>query len=226
MNRLRAFWESEPDSIVGEVFTGMLEYAINVEDVSEKDQTKATTIINKLKGITTEKPKTEKGFLEQDFSNLKISKLNLDIQIQPVIEQRLNEIKKGLGSGAALSVIFLSGSTLEGLLQDLASKKAKLFNQAKYAVRGANDKPLPFHEWNLNALINTAYESGFISFDGKKHSHSLRDFRNYIHARQQAVQNFIPDMHTAKISWQVLQAAISNLIGERCPSDEEIRIRA
>jgi hypothetical protein len=42
-------------------------------------------------------------------------------------------------------------------------------------------------------------------------SHSLRDFRNFIHPYQQHLLNFSPDKHTAKISWQVLQAVIDDL---------------
>jgi hypothetical protein len=64
-------------------------------------------------------------------------------------------------------------------------------------------------------LINAAYDIGFIKLDIKKYSHALKDFRNYIHPRQQASQNFNPDKHTAEISWKVLQAAIVNLTGGR-----------
>lgn len=53
------------------------------------------------------------------------------------------------------------------------------------------------------------------NMDVKKFGHSLKDFRNYIHPRQQAAQGFKPDEHTAKISWQVLQAAIADLCGKR-----------
>ena len=72
-----------------------------------------------------------------------------------------------------------------------------------------------FREWTLDALINAAHEVGLLSLDVKKYSHSLRDCRNYIHPRQQAVQNFKPDTYTAKISWQVLQAAIADLSRQR-----------
>ncbi len=69
--------------------------------------------------------------------------------------------------------------------------------------------------WTLDTLINVAHEVGMLSLDVKKHSHSLRDFRNDIHPRQQAVHKSQPDMHTAKISWLVLQAAIAGLCGQR-----------
>ena len=47
-----------------------------------------------------------------------------------------------------------------------------------------------------------------IKEDVKKFSHSLRDFRNYIHPFEQLCSRFIPDEHTAKICLQVFQAAI------------------
>ena len=62
----------------------------------------------------------------------------------------------------------------------------------------------------INRLLGK--ESGINS--GSRIS-SEKDFRNYIHPRQQLSQNFNPDMHTAKISWQVLQAAIADLTGKR-----------
>ena len=112
-------------------------------------------------------------------------------------------------------MVFLCGSTLEGLLQDLASKNARKFNQAKSSSKDKNQKVKQFHEWTLEALINTAHELKLLSLDVKKYSHSLKEFRNFIHPREQALHKFNPDVHTAKISWQVLKAAIANLCGER-----------
>ncbi|HPW30461.1 MAG TPA: hypothetical protein PLL01_13815, partial [Rhodoferax sp.] len=103
----------------------------------------------------------------------------------------------------------------EGLLLDAATKNSQQFNQAVSAPKDKSNNTRQFHEWSLDSLINVAHEVGLLSLDIKKHSHSLKDFRNYIHPRQQAVQHFRPDSHTAKISWQVLQAAIANLSGQR-----------
>ena len=98
---------------------------------------------------------------------------------------------------------------------DLASKNAQKFNSSKSALKGKDDKVRQLHDWSLDNLINVAYEEGFIELDIKKYSHDLKDFRNYIHPRQQAIQRFNPDKHTAKISWQVLQATIASLSGQR-----------
>jgi hypothetical protein len=67
----------------------------------------------------------------------------------------------------------------------------------------------------MDNLINVAHDVGLIELDIKKFSHDLRDFRNYIHPRQQALQNFNPDKHTAEISFKVLQATIASLSGQR-----------
>jgi hypothetical protein len=53
--------------------------------------------------------------------------LGLDKQNDNIIEQRIIEIKKCLKVGAYLSVSFLSGSVLEGILFDIANQNSKEF---------------------------------------------------------------------------------------------------
>lgn len=214
MKRLRAFWEIEDDKTVGKLLSGLLNYADLLEKINQDDKNKAQVIINRLLGKETTQ-KTEAEFLHQEFSKLDLLPLNLDSQFEIIITQRIDEIKKTLHANAALSVIFLCGSTLEGLLLDLAAKNPQRFNSSKSAPKSKEDKVKPLHDWSLENLINVAYEEDFIELDIKKYSHNLRDFRNYIHPRQQASQKFNPDKHTAKISWQVLQATIASLSGQR-----------
>ncbi len=78
-------------------------------------------------------------------------------------------------------------------------------------LKNKEGKIKQFREWTLNNLIDVAHEIGFLGLDVKKHSHSLRDFRNYIHPHQQMISGFTPDKDTAQISWKVLQAAIADL---------------
>lgn len=146
---------------------------------------------------------------------MKLLQLNIDVQLQAVIEQRIDEIHRSLKSDTVLATIFLCGSTLKGLLLDAATKRPQQFNAAKSAPKDTKDKVLQLHSWSLGSLINVAHEVGLLSLDVKKYGHTLKDFRNYIHPRQQASQGFKPDSHTAKISWQVLQAAIADLSGQR-----------
>ena len=220
--RLRSFWELESDKIVGEVLKELLEIwkfeqIKNNKAIDTMTFLECKKVVNKLLGIKNEDAEieTEKDFLSQEFLSLNLSKLNIDLQFENVVKQRLDEIQKSLKSKAYLSVIFLCGSTLEGLLQDKAIKNMKDYNTSKSIPKDKNGKVLVFDKWTLNNFIDVSFECGFIEHDIKEYSHSLRAFRNYIHPREQALYNFNPDKYTAKISWQVLQATIASLSGQR-----------
>ena len=154
---------------------------------------------------------TETEFLNREFQEIQIDKIGLDGKLTEILNFRIEEIKKCLGSNAPLSVIFMCGSSLEGILLGVAIKNPKKFNSANPAPKNQDGKVKPFYEWKLNDLINVTYKIGLIKEDVKKFSHSLRDFRNYIHPYQQMSSGFNPDKHTAKISWQVLKTAIYQL---------------
>lgn len=68
-----------------------------------------------------------------------------------------------------------------------------------------------FHDWTLSAFIDVAYELKLVQHDIQRFSHTLRDFRNYIHPFQQMSSGFNPREHTAKICLQVLKAAIHEI---------------
>lgn len=213
MNRLRAFWEQESDKLVGKALISLLEYSNTTEIIEETDYKKAIVFLNNLLGIKEQSISqdnlTEDEFLNQEFSNIDLALLNLEMHTE-VISQRLEEIKNCLNSNSPLSVIFLCGSTLEGILFNLAMQYRKEFNTSKSAPK-KDGKAKQFHDWTLSDFINVSFEQNFIGLDIKTYSHSLRDFRNFIHPYQQMTLKFNPDIHTAKISWQVLQATIHKL---------------
>ena len=213
MKRLRAFWEIEPDHIVASLLNALLEYACSIGNIDASDKQKAIKIIYRLQDKELPKKKLfeEKDFLRKEYSNIDWGKLNITEQLKLVVRQRIEEIQKGISAQVPLAVIFLCGSTLEGILVEIASQNLKKFNQASSApINKGKNKEL--HRWSLQSLIEVAHEIGLLDLDVKRHSHSLRNFRNYIHPHQQMTENFYPDIHTAKICWQVLQAAIAQII--------------
>lgn len=128
---------------------------------------------------------SEDAFLNKEFEDINIQKLGLDGSISVVIESRINEIKKCMQANAPLSVVVLCGSTLEGILLGTALKYPEKYNKAAAAPRDASKKVKSFPNWTLANFIDVAYEVGMIKEDAKKFSHSLRDFRNYIHPFEQ-----------------------------------------
>lgn len=161
-------------------------------------------------------------FLKKEFSEISIEKLGLDGVITETLNLRFDEIKNCLSVKAPLSVIFLCGSTLEGILLGIASKHPREFNQAKASPKDKEGKSLQFHQWTLSNFIDVAHEVGLLKEDVKKFSHSLRDFRNYIHPYEQVSARFNPDEHTARISWQVLKAALFQLSQQSIKKFDEV----
>ncbi len=176
----------------------------------------AEITFKKADKITFGQPETndelkEDEFLNHEFKDVRLEAVELGSMVTDILNLRFEEIKKCLNSDAPLSVIFLCGSTLEGILLGVASKQPKEFNKAKSAPKDQDGKVKKLPNWTLNNLIDTSYEIGLLKEDVKKFSHSLRDFRNYIHPYEQLSSGFNPDKHTAKISWQVLKAAVFQL---------------
>ena len=220
--KLRAFWESEPDRLVGAVLSEMLDsYETDCEltgkDVDGVPLERARGIVGRLTGgpVVRHPARKESEFLDREFTVPNIQKLPIDTQVAPIVEARLHETRVALGAGAHLSVIFLCGSVLEAVLLGAAQQAPASFNQAKATPKTANGSPKRFPDWSLAQLINVACEVGVLKLDIKKFSHGLRDFRNYIHPYQQLVSGFTPDEHTAKVCFQVLKAALASLAGER-----------
>lgn len=224
--RLRMFWQLEPDKTVGVLITELLAYwrmnkRMQGAQLSKEEAqifNDCLRIAHRLRGVVKSERKsstatTEEEFLKKEFGNISIEKLAIDGTIQGIITERLDEIQKTIKSECALSVVILCGSVLEGILLGMATSNMKDFNQSIASPKNKETgKVLLFHEWTLSNFIDVSYDIGLLGLDVKKFSHVLRDFRNYIHPYQQMNSGFSLDIDTARISWQVLQAAISDLL--------------
>lgn len=153
----------------------------------------------------------EDEFLKREFADVSLEKIGLEGVVSDILEQRIKEIERCFPASAYLSVILLAGSTLEGLLLGLAVKHPKQFNLSKSSPKDSSGKVKSFHDWSLSAFIDVARDLRLIQYDTHKFSHSLRDFRNYIHPFEQMSSGFSPREHTAKICLQVLRAAIHEI---------------
>lgn len=220
--KLRAFWEVEPDTLVSQVLTELLDSYEAGCDLNnlERDTSvleKSREIVARLTGKSRAKtaPQTVDDFLHREFTVPNIQKLPIEAQAMPIVEKRLAEARTALGAGAYLSVIFLCGSVLEAVLLGAAQKEPSRFNQASSSPKSPDSSVKRFHEWSLAQFIDVSCEVGLLKPDVKKFSHGLRDFRNYIHPYEQMVSGFMPDEHTAKVCFQVLKAALASVAGER-----------
>lgn len=223
-NRIRGFWDIEDDLMVGNSIIKLVEYietGIDLENLSPDDYkpeliAKCRQIGNKLLGdqnFTVDKDSSEvKAFMRQDFDDITTAIGTIEADVKEVIKQRITEMEAIL-TVAPLAAILLIGSTLEGILLDIKEKNSVIFTEGKAALI---DKNISVSDkWSLNDLINVACETGFIKEDVKAFSHSLRQFRNYIHPKKQAKAKFYPDKDSANICFQVLKAAITQIYNKQ-----------
>jgi len=220
--KMRAFWESEPDALVGKVLSEMLDVyeancKLNNKEIDTAVLQESRKIVARLFGKPQPAPHSKNGdeFLNREFTIPNIQNLPIEASAVPIIESRLAEARKALGVGAHLSVIFLCGSVLEAVLLGAAQKEPARFNQAAATPKTNDGKVKHFPDWSLAQFIDVACEIDLLKPDVKKFSHGLRDFRNYIHPYEQMVSRFTPDEHTAKLCFQVLKAALASVAGER-----------
>jgi hypothetical protein len=221
--KMRAFWEVEPDAVVGRVLSEMLasyeaDCEINKKPVDSALLDKSRAIVARLCGKPqpAKAPASSDGdFLTREFMIPNVQRLPVEAQAIPIIESRLAEARKALSAGAHLSVIFLCGSVLEAVLLGAAQKEPARFNRGSAGPNDKDNSVKQFHQWSLAEFIDVACELEILKLDVKKFSHGLRDFRNYIHPYEQMVSGFTPDEHTAKVCFQVLKAALASVAGER-----------
>ena len=220
--KMRAFWESEPDALVGEVLSEMLDVyeancKLNNKEIDTAVLQESRKIAARLLGKLQPAPssRTSDDFLNREFTIPNIQNLPIEASVVPIIESRLAEARKALGVGAYLSVIFLCGSVLEAVLLGAAQKAPAHFNRATASPKTNDGKVRQFHEWSLAQFIDVACEIDLLKPDVKKFSHGLRDFRNYIHPYEQMASHFTPDEHTAKLCFQALKAALASVAGDR-----------
>ena len=222
-NCMRGFWKVADDSLVGKSIVELIAYiesqllldALKLDDfkpaLMEQCRRIGERLVESSPRSAGDAADTAKAaaFLEEEFTDVNVAIGHLETDIRDVIKQRISEIEATL-STAPLASILLIGSTLEGILLDVAKRHATQFVAAK-AAPTYKGKVLQVESWKLNDLINVGCELGFVTRNVKDFSHSLREFRNYIHPRAQASFGFYPDASTARICFQVLKAAITEV---------------
>lgn len=220
---LRTIWQREPIAVVAKLNLELLEHWRIGKVVNDDEPTSAEVALHdELKArfaryVEAADPAST-AFLAKDFGEIDLTALPRELTSQDVVQARIDEIERCLESEAPLAVIFLVGSTLEGLLLELAQANASQFEGVS-AAPTVKERPKPVDAWTLDELITVSHQLGVVREDVSKHAHQVRRFRNYIHPRQQLKEGFEPRLETARIAYQVLRATLADLeslsLGER-----------
>lgn len=212
---LRTIWHQEPMLVVAKLNLELLEHwrvgkLIAAQEPKSSEMALHDELKAQFSALTDTADPASTEFLAKDFSQVDLTALPRELTSQQIVEARLAEIERCLEAKAPLAVIFLVGSTLEGLLMEFALAHAATFAGSAVAPR-ARGVPKPVQDWKLAELIAVARELGILGEDVSRHADHVRNFRNYIHPRQQLREAFEPRLETARIAQQVLRAALVDL---------------
>jgi hypothetical protein len=212
---LRRIWQEEPLPTVAKLNLDLLEHwrvgkLVAGDGLSESESTLHDELTAKFGEIAPSPDETDLQFLARDFGEVDLTALPRELSSQDVVQSRLDEIDRCLEARAPLAVVFLVGSTLEGLLLQVALAQAKAYAGCPSApqVKGRTKE---LSAWTLDELITVSRILNVLSEDVSRHAGQVRHFRNYIHPRQQMKEGFEPRMETARIAQQVLRGALADL---------------
>ena len=135
-----------------------------------------------------------------------------DLSLADILIFRWAEAQRCLRAEAHLAAVVMMGSILEGVLLYKAEQNIRIANQAKAAPRDKIGAVKPIQDWSLSTLIDVAHEVGWLQGDVKRFSHGLRESRNLVHPYVQRLSMDRPDGDTCRICWQVIRAAVADLL--------------
>lgn len=141
------------------------------------------------------------------------ARLVADSSLADILSFRWGEAQRCIQAEAYLSAVIMMGSILEGALLYKAEQNLETVNRAQRVPRRRDRSPKPIHEWGMSALIDVSHEVNWLHGDVKRFSHALRESRNIVHPYVQRLHQDRPDAHTCAICWQVVRAAVADLLG-------------
>ncbi len=165
----------------------------------------------KVKEITATIPEPEPSQKQFAIPFPDFVKLTGDSTLAPYLRSRWKEVVICVDSGAHLSAIILMGSILEGVLLSLVANNPGQANTTTAAPKDKSGGVKKIRDWTLSNLIDVSHECGWIQLDAKRFSHTLREYRNFVHPWEQRARKEVPDEDTCKICWEVVNAAIRDI---------------
>jgi hypothetical protein len=207
LKRLASPKEYRGDATVTQVVTDHLNQILQVEGLELVVVGVEPQIRERRAAASTPKPKETPIEASPDFG-----RLVQDASLADILAFRWAEAQRCFRADAHLSAVVMMGSILEGVLLHKAEHNMKAANQAKAAPRDKTGAVKPIHDWSLSVLIDVAQEVGWLEGDVKRFSHALRESRNIVHPYVQRISKDRPDGDTCRICWQVVRAAVADLL--------------
>jgi len=207
LKRLASPKEYRGDAAVTQALTGHLNQILQIEGLELALVGVEPQIRERKAAASVPKPKDTPLETPPDFA-----RLVTDASLADILVFRWAEAQRCFRADAHLSAVVMMGSILEGVLLHKAENHMKAANQAKAAPKDKTGAVKPIQDWSLSSLIDVAHEASWLQGDVKRFSHALRESRNIVHPYLQRLSKDRPDGDTCRICWQVVRAAVADLL--------------
>ena len=139
----------------------------------------------RAKSVSDSRADVEKvaAALSSPVLRARIRGLVSDNTLADVLVSRLDEVDAARSHGAYVLAIIGTGSLVEGLLDDVMRRRDP-------EIRSRPDT-------SLDILLTSAHARGWIQPDALDFSHIVRQYRNFVHPREQLRRKIVPDEDTA-----------------------------
>lgn len=138
----------------------------------------------------------------------RIAALVTDPATAAFLVNRATETKICEANNAHTLAIVGIGSLIEGLLLAVLIERVEEIRKEGFAGR---DRRFDASRVGLAVLIDTAYKHGFIQFDARDFMAPVREYRNFVHLRQQVAKGAQPDRDSVMMCWGPVRAILNDL---------------
>lgn len=139
------------------------------------------------------------------------AKLTSDGTLITLLQHRWDEVGRLMQAETPRFTLIALGSLLEGVLYARAQADPKRANTQVATPKDDQGKARPLRDWSLNDFIQVAEQAGWIHSTRGKFSHVLRDYRNFVHPREEHARKETIDAATVDIAREVLIAILKDL---------------
>ncbi len=141
-----------------------------------------------------------------------LARLRMSADFERIILDRWAEACALENAGAYRMALIEYGSVLEGLLLARMEADLKAANTAKAAPKDNQLKTIPVAKWTLTTLLAVAHELGWLSRSVQDVHGLVRDYRNYVHPREELKRGTVIDRSLSAVTRITVLHAAKDLV--------------
>ncbi|GAB3152862.1 hypothetical protein GCM10027290_44490 [Micromonospora sonneratiae] len=139
----------------------------------------------------------------------RVRRLVADSKVADILLARADEASICQNHGAYALAIIGIGSFVEGLLHIFVTERDE--NVRRNGLVGRNGRRFSAERAGLQLLLEYAHRQKWVQTDAKDFMEKVRDYRNFVHPRQQIEYGLIPDLDTVRMCWAPVHAFLNDL---------------